>query len=588
MPGLVGLTSLSMSGDFVGTIVCKMRDFIVHQKFHKRDPNFNGPNLCAGRVHTGIIQTAEQPASSDGIHVWLDGEFYNQAELRSRIKSSNTPCDDACLLRQLYAAYPDLPFLKDIDGIYSAVIFDSRRKLVHLLIDRYGLRHLYWCPIKGGLAWASEVKAFLAIPGFSSQIDPQSVSDFFSMGYLLDDRTWFADAKLLPPGTALTFDLRALAVRMRRYWSWGDIKLLPEGTERREIIDELRRLFLDAVRRQSQADEPVGISLSGGLDSRALLAAMPAEEHRPIHTVTFGVAGCDDIRIASQIAHVKPAVHHVVELTSANWLLKRMAGVWYTDGQANLLHMHALVSVEEQRKNYRVNLNGFLGDAILGGSYLFDKRWTIAEKTVQRGRRFVNEGTLLTNNFFHNRIPFFANPLMEFTCSIPESLRAHSRIYNEMLLAAFPEFFAKIPWQTTQLPINASRARIFAVSKLRGAKRRLAKRAPGLGLIGNATHNYHNYAVWIRQAPARSLFERMLLDPSARYRDFIQASDVPLLWSEHMKGGDHSEQLCRALTFELWLQQVNGRNLPQELLETEPSSSRFQPQPQEGALCELD
>jgi asparagine synthase (glutamine-hydrolysing) len=332
----------------------------------------------------------------------------------------------------------------------------------------------------------------------------------------------------------------------------------------------------------------VGISLSGGLDSRALLAAMPAEKHRPIHTVTFGVPGCDDIQIASQIAHVKSAVHHVVELTSANWLLKRMAGVWYTDGQANLLHMHALISVEEQRKNYRVNLNGFLGDAILGGSYLFDKRWTIAEKTVQRGRRFINEGTRLTNNFLHNRIPFFANPLMEFTCSIPESLRAHSKIYNEMLLAAFPAFFAKIPWQTTQLPISASRARVFAVSKLRGAMRRLAKFAPGLGLIGHATHSYHNYAVWIRHAPARSLFERMLLDPSARYRDFCQASDVPRLWSEHMKGRDHSEQLCRALTFELWLRQVNGRNFPPELLETEPSSSRFQPQPQRWALCELD
>jgi asparagine synthase (glutamine-hydrolysing) len=228
------------------------------------------------------------------------------------------------------------------------------------------------------------------------------------------------------------------------------------------------------------------------------------------------------------------------------------------------MHMHALLAVEEQRKHYSINLNGFLGDAILGGSYLFDKRWSLAEKVNQRGRRYINSGIRTTNNFFQNRIPFYSNALMDFTCSIPETLRTHSYIYNRMLLATYPKFYRKIPWQRVGVPISYPRTLIFASQKARGALRRLRKAAARFGIRLESTHEYADYPEWIRQPPGRPLFERVLLSPSALYGEFISPLPVRRAWDEHMRGIDRSEQLCRALTFELWLQQVYEQKYRQE------------------------
>jgi asparagine synthase (glutamine-hydrolysing) len=475
---------------------------------------------------------------------------------------------DADLLRRMYLSDTSLSFLRKIDGIFSAVVFDSERQCLHLITDRYGLRHLYWTRRRNGVAWASEVKAFLALPEFKPRIDRGSVGEFFSFGYLLGNRTWLEDVALLPPGSTFGFDLRKDEIQIRNYWSWSNITLLPGKTDTREMIEELGRLFNAAIKRQCESPEPVGVSLSGGLDSRAILAAAPDHESgRPIHAVTMGSRRCDDVRIAAQVARVKGIRHHVVELTAANWLSGRIPGVWYTDGQSNLLHMHALVSVEEQRAHSRINLNGFLGDAVLGGSYLHDPRWSVTEKADNRGRRFINEGTRLTNNFLQNRLPFFSNALMEYTCSIPEELRDRSKIYNRMLLSQFPVFFRRIPWQRTGVPITWPRQLADTARRLSRLQRRMGRIMERIRPGVEDTYEYTNYAAWIRQQPARALFERMIVNPCALYPEFIPREEIQLCWREHMGGLDRSEKICRTITFELWLQQVfehRFRDVPPE------------------------
>jgi asparagine synthase (glutamine-hydrolysing) len=439
------------------------------------------------------------------------------------------------------------------------VVFDSERQCLHLITDRYGLRHLYWTRTRNGVAWASEVKAFLALPEFKPKIDRGSVGEFFSIGYLLGNRTWLEDVALLSPGSHFVFDLRKDEIQIRNYWSWSEITPLSGKTDPREMTEELGRLFNVAVKRQCESPDPVGISLSGGLDSRAILAAAPDHESgRPIHAVTVGSRRCDDARIAAQAARVKGIPHHVVELTAANWLSGRIPGVWYTDGQSNLLHMHALVSVEEQRVRCRINLNGFLGDALLGGSYMHDPQWSVTEKANNRGRRFINEGTRLTNNFLQNRLPFFSNALMEYTCSIPEELRDQSRIYNRMLLKQFPAFFRRIPWQRTGVPITWPREFAKAAHRLGRLQRRvgcmIACIRSNVGV--EDTYDYTNYAAWIRQQPARSMFEQMIVNPRALFPEFIPREEIQLSWGEHMGGLNRAEKICRTITFELWLQQV--------------------------------
>lgn len=553
MPGLAGFTNRKLAQDAVAQTVVRMCDSLIHEKHHVSDGCFVTPQLSAGRVHTGIIQLDQQPAACAGVKVWLDGEIYNQHALMTAFGISGRPCCDAQLLARLYQADPEMTFLRRVDGIYAAIFYDKAREQVHIATDRYGLRHLYYLDRTHEFAWASEVKSFLEIPGFVAHISEESIADFLSAGHLLDDRTWFSGVRLLAAGTILTLNLHGMTIRTRKYWTCEEVRPL-RGATADEILEEVGRLFLASVRRQSDFDGPVGVSLSGGLDSRALLAAIP-RDGREIHSVTFGRPGCDDVQIAAQAAQVRPAVHHVVDLTSANWIRGRVSGIWRCDGQYDMLHMHALVAVDEQRKNYKINLNGFLGDAVLGGSYHGDKRWTIAEKVNQRGRRFINEGTRLTNNFLHNRLPFFANDLMEFTCSIPESMRTHSRIYNRMLLRMFPEYFKSIVWQRTGLPITYSPELSRLIEKARTLQGLIKALLTGEHKSSQA---YSDYPAWIRQEPARSLFQSLLLSPKSLYREFT-ALNVAALWNDHMNGVDRSQPLCRIFTFEIWLQQVFER-----------------------------
>lgn len=255
-------------------------------------------------------------------------------------------------------------------------------------------------------------------------------------------------------------------------------------------------------------------------------------------------------------AKIKGVTHHVIPLSCEKWMVGRVPGIWYTDGQKNLLHMQAVTEAEKQREYYRINLNGFLGDAVLGGSYLHDRRWSVAEKINNRGRRFINEGVRLINCFFHNRLPFFDNALMEFTFSIPESLRSHSLIYNRMLLKTFPALYRAVPWQTTGVPISYPPLLALGVRKFRGGVDRLAGLSGRIGVSAKTPHRFADYDIWLRNDPAQSFFNKVLFSPSALYPHYVPHAQITRLWTEHAKGAQRAEKLALILTFELWLQQV--------------------------------
>ncbi len=271
----------------------------------------------------------------------------------------------------------------------------------------------------------------------------------------------------------------------------------------------------------------------------------------------------------------------MVELSSSNWIDRRAAGVWYTDGQQDFLHMHALAAVEEQRKHYSINLNGFWGDALLGGLYRGGhpkhwpaypySHWFTPQKFNNRGGRFINEGTRLTNNFIQNRLPYCENRLATFAYSVPAELMEDYKVFRKALIRSLPKFFKTIPWQKSGVPISYPPGITFAAKKLLGARRRIGKLAERVGVKLKSLHQFDDYPTWIRQSPARALFERVLLSPSAHYGEFISALAVRRSWDEHMRGLDRTEELCRALTFELWLQQVFEQNYRSGISESDLS-----------------
>jgi asparagine synthase (glutamine-hydrolysing) len=557
MPGLAGFSGAGARPEESLRALKRMRDLLSRGESRRADELFSDGRVCATRSHTGILQPQPQPFEKGGVFVWLEGEFYNREELEAMLDVSArrvTQPTDPSLLLALYAqgGGGDFDFLRRIDGIYAAVVYDSNARRVHLITDRYGLRHLFWARHGEGIAWASEVKAMLELPGFEPKIDRETVRDFIEMGHHAGDRTWFEGVELLPAGTVLTWDESARAASRRRYWWWDDIKPLEGVTDEEELAREVGRLFRASVERRSRNGGRVGLTLSGGLDSRAILAAMP-DENGPAQAVTFGRKNCDDIRFAARAAEVKGAAHHVVELDAANWLAPRLEGVWSTDGQLNLMHMHIITVAPVLKRLFDVNLDGFLANAIAGGVYLGDKMvWNLDN----RGRRYISLGPATLRPYIETRIPFFDNDFLELVMAIPERLVKNYYIYHKVLLLTFPEFFRDIPWQTTGAPISWPRPKGKFEEFFGEKKEWLLWLLDKRGLYRHPTRSYAHYADWIRKEPARSFFGAMLENPSALYAEYTPREQVAAVWASHLKGRDRADELCRFLTFEVWLRQV--------------------------------
>jgi asparagine synthase (glutamine-hydrolysing) len=552
MPGLVGYTDKRhRHGE---KMIPGMQKLMKYFDWYIDDRIFSDERICASRTHLGIINQGSQPFNANNrFYSWLEGEFYNQDELKATYDVSAG--NDNELLLNIYIRTRSFEFLRNVDGYYAAVIYDKVSGIVYLITDRYGFKPLYWSLINGSLIWTSELKGFLAHADFKIKIDVMAVEQFFDVGYLLENRTWFDGVELMPPAAVLEFNISESAVKVSHYWSWSDVKQFKGIAKESEIVEELGRLFKQSVIKRVNKDERIGITLSGGLDSRAILAAVP-DDYRSMQSFTFGQNGCHDLLIAKRAALIKKTIHHEYFLHHNNWLLPRVDKIWIMDGLINLLHLHGCEFYGEMKKYIDINLSGFLGDAILGGSYLSAKE-TLEYRVRNRGRRFINQALELAGAYIMQRKPFFDNELFELILSIPERMRANSKIYNKMLLITFKEYFISIPWQKTGFPISYP---VFFMKPLVLSNRMLGRLKRGASSIGIKTkdlRNYTDYAAWIRHEPARSFFENVLLDKNAIYPAYINKANIHNQLQDHLLNkANYDDELCLTLTFEIWLQQI--------------------------------
>lgn len=582
MPGLVGFTTGRTKSTSAERALEKMRSHITHFDSYVEDPLFSDGSVCCSGARLDVLKPLPRPYFESGVYIWVDGEIFNANEFIDVKAPART---DVALARVAMDGMKPAD-LRRIDGIYNAVVYNSVTGKVYLVSDRYGYRHLYWSTHNGELAWASEVKAFLGLPSYKPVLSEEALHEFLEIGYMLGDHTWFEGVKVLEPGCVLTWNTRERTWSMDSYWFWDKIATSLEPIDEDDAAVELGRLFRRAVEKRSADPGAFVVSLSGGLDSRAVLAALPGFGPA-IHTMTFGKRGSDDLRIASRVSKVKGATHCTCYIDEENWLPPRIAGVWYTDGMVDMKDLHGIEALPMMMSRFDYLLNGFAGDLVVGGSYigsdaLLDSlsRKAIAIKMGcsedalwdygrfeglskadyyflhNRVRRFTYEGLKMCGVFLEYRIPFFDNELVEFVYSFSDTYRYKAKLYKRMLLKEFPEYFEHIPWQNTGAPIGWPDVLQDAVVLARRASRKLASRT-GKRLWLNASWGYTDYPRWIRCEPARSFLEKVLHDKNALYPDFVPRPQVEMTLNEHMAGFDRSESLLRYLTVELWLRQVD-------------------------------
>lgn len=484
--------------------------------------------------------TGSREGSGDGsILIWVDGECFNLVEATGLPSSLDVRggSDFENAIARAYCNGNLSSLLERLDGSFVAVLYDESKRQLLLCTDRLGSKPLYWFDNNGIFAWSSSLLSLSSISESDDDLDREALSCFLDLGFLLEDKTWFQSMKLLDPASVLTYQCKPVKRRSAKYWDWNKV-----GTQRLSFDDTVAALysaFMDSVEERFNPHCRVGLSLSGGLDSRALLAAVTRLDPKyQGYAFVFGLAGSADVQLAQKVCQLCSwELEHFDLSTQSNWVAERRKLVIATDGMLDLKHLHVGEFLNRVETRIDVCLNGFLGDVIAGGSWLpivdflglFDQIEARAHLKSRvslrsfskrsehvpplepmllenRGRRFTNLGILGNEAFFGQRLPFVSNRMVEWALSTPRAHRRFGRAYKAMLLRHFPAFFESIPWQKTMQPISPGRGvfgEVFTV---------LRRKVHSLGRSA-ASKEYADYDQWVTDPTAVLELSKILQRP---------------------------------------------------------------------------
>ncbi|HQU04787.1 MAG TPA: asparagine synthase (glutamine-hydrolyzing), partial [Acidocella sp.] len=264
-------------------------------------------------------QGGAQPMHSQaqGLSVVFNGEIYNHRALRQALEARGhrfrSDHSDTEVLLHGYAEWGEaLP--QQLEGMFAFAIWDRLRRRIFCARDRFGEKPFYYAHQPGLFAFASEITALHAHTGLSDAPDPQAVQKFFAYGYVPAPRTIYRHARKLEAGSTITFDLDTDSLRRAAYWHF---KIEAEDHAPADKIpalaEELRALLIQAVARRLEADVPLGVYLSGGVDSTAILAlAARARGAAGIDSFTIGFnqPSYDESGFARAAANAIGSRHH--------------------------------------------------------------------------------------------------------------------------------------------------------------------------------------------------------------------------------------------------------------------------------------
>ena len=279
---------------------------------------FEAPGLTAGVRRLAVIDPAggTQPiANEDGtIEVVFNGELYNFAELRDELESKGhrfrTRTDTEVLVHLWEEHGPEL--LHRLNGMFAFCLHDRRQRRTLIARDRLGIKPLFYHRDGDRIAFASEIAVLLEHPGVPGDIDPEALIELFCLQYVAGDRTLYRDIAKLPPGYYL--DIADGTIEQKRWWTIP--RLEPAPVAEHEIpsrLAQLRDLLESSVRYRMVADVPLGLFLSGGLDSGIVCALLSRQSNRPIQSFSVGFndhAAFDEREHARMVARAFGAEHH--------------------------------------------------------------------------------------------------------------------------------------------------------------------------------------------------------------------------------------------------------------------------------------
>jgi asparagine synthase (glutamine-hydrolysing) len=373
----------------------RMRDVLTHRgpdgagAFYEQA---DGVCVALGHRRLSIVDVAHgaQPMASDdgALQIVYNGEVYNhpvvQRELEREGVRYRTHCDTETVLRLYERHGAGTP--ERLRGMFAVAIWDRRKRELFLCRDRMGVKPLYYVHTDdGALYFASEIKALLAVGAVRATLNYGALPDFLANHAPSGDETLFAGVRRLPAGHTLTW--RDGRIEIRRYW---DLSFAEAGHDTRsdaDIVADYHERFVDAVRMRLMADVPLGMFLSGGIDSAAITAAMSqlVDDQIKTFSVAFAEREANELHYARLVSDRYRTDHHEIVVSPSDFFEALPSLVWHEDEPIAHPSSVALNFVSRlAAKKVKVVLTGEGSDETLAGYNRY--RATILQMAV--GRRY--------------------------------------------------------------------------------------------------------------------------------------------------------------------------------------------------------
>lgn len=347
----------------------------------------NGPSVALGHRRLSIIDLAcgQQPMSNEDGTIWItyNGEIYNHLDLRQQLEARGHKYKSHCDTETIIHAYEEWgqECVTRLHGMFAFAIWNQRNRSLFAARDRLGVKPLYYATSKEAFLLASEMKAIIASGTHPARLNSAAVPELMTFGYLAGKSTLFDGVNTLLPGHRLTWENGVVDVQ--QYW---DVPLSNDRFSCRDeesLVEEFQSLFDAAVRMRLMSDVPLGVFLSGGLDSTSIAVSMAKHMATPLKTFSVGYESpyYSELSFAREASESIGADHHEIILRAPDLIRALPNLIWHEDKPIRNASSIALYYVSSLAREFiKVVLTGEGSDELFAGyaryqATIFNQRW---------------------------------------------------------------------------------------------------------------------------------------------------------------------------------------------------------------------
>jgi asparagine synthase (glutamine-hydrolysing) len=353
-----------------------------------------GTDLSVTLVHRrlsiiDLSPAGHQPMSNEDGTVWItfNGEIYNFQELRARLLAANHRFNSKTDTETIIHGYEEWgdDVIRRLRGMFALAIWDSRKRRLLLARDRVGKKPIFYFAGENRFFFGSEIKSLLASGEVPAEADPGALHDYLTYLYFPSPHTAFKGISKLPPATTLALEVgpdSRLTHRLETYWDPAEAAGSARMLSHKQAVEKARELMDEAVRIRLMSDVPLGIFLSGGLDSGTITAFATKNSLQPVKTFSIGFRNnkrFDEIAQANEVARKFGSDHRVVQVNAQSAEHIGTVVHHFDEPFGNPTAILEYILTKHMREHITVALSGDGGDEAFGGYVRYVGAW-VAEK----------------------------------------------------------------------------------------------------------------------------------------------------------------------------------------------------------------